>query len=324
VSRPTIALLGAGGTIAMTGPGDQATYAALGAADLKSLTAEVDIGAELLAHDVLNRPSASFTLTDVGLIAAAIDAATAFADGIVVTQGTDTLEETAFALSLLVHTEVPVVLTGAMRRHDQPGADGPANFVAAARVAASHAAAGLGVLVVFDDEIHAAPLVRKVHSFRTHAFSSAPFGPIGWVAEDRVRFALAPRLSLPLLTYTAGNPIVPIVEAGPGLEASVVEALAGAVDGLVLSLPGGGHIAAEAVECVSALAADIPIVFASRTGAGETLRHTYGFQGSEMDLIDHGLIPAGPLDGRKARILLQLLLAEGAAFGRVRNTFASL
>ncbi len=294
--------------------------------DAKALAAAIpqlsDIG-DIEARDLLAKPSASLTLEDLALIAKAATEAAQTANGVIVTQGTDTLEETAFALSILAQTQTPIVLTAAMRRADQPGADGPANLLAAARVAASQAARGKGVLVVMDDEIHAAPLIRKTHSFRTHAFSSLPFGPIGHVAEDRVRFALQPASSLPRLTYGGGAPVVPILEAGPGFERETIEALAAsAIDGLVLSLPGAGHVAAAAAPDLGRLAERIPVVFASRTGAGETLRASYGYPGGEIDLIARGLVPAQSLDARKARIALQLLLSDGGGVSRARETFA--
>ncbi len=324
-ATPLVTLLTTGGTIAMTAPGrGQGGTLALDGAALSAGVTGLEAIARVEVRNVLAKPSASFTLADLGAIAAAATDAARTSDGVVITHGTDTLEETAFALALLVRTETPLVLTAAMRRPDQLGADGPANLAAAIRVAASPAARGLGVLVVIDDEIHSGPLVRKAHSFRTHAFSSAPFGPIGWIAEDRVRIALAPSWDLPRLTYGGGAPVVPIIEAGPGLEPVVVEALAGIARGLVVALPGAGHVAADAVAPLAKLAAGRPVVFASRTGAGETLRASYGFGGGEIELIGKGLIPAGPLDGRKARILLQLLLAEGADVERVRTVFAGL
>lgn len=296
----------------------------LGADALVAALPQLQGIADIFAHDVLAKPSASLTLADLALIAKAAAEAAKSADGVVITHGTDTLEETAFALSLLVQIETPIVLTAAMRRADQPGADGPANLLAAARVAASGSARKKGVLVVIDDEIHAGPLIRKAHSFRTHAFSSLPFGPIGYVAEDRVRFALSPAAAPPPMSYGGGAPVVPIVEAGPGLERESVKALAaGAIDGLVLSLPGAGHVAAEVVPDLERLAERMPVVFASRTGAGETLRASYGYAGGEMDLIARGLIAAQGLDARKARIALQLLLSGGARQPDVRAIFQS-
>ena len=312
-------ILSAGGTIAMA----DASAPGLDAKALAAALPQLADIAEIETRDILAKPSASLTLEDIALVAASALEAAGEADGIVITHGTDTLEETAFALALLAQTQTPIVLTAAMRRADQPGADGSANLLAAARAAASEAARGKGTLVVMDDEIHAAPLIRKTHSFRTHAFSSAPFGPIGYVVEDRVRFALAPAAATPRLTYGGGAPVVPILEAGPGFERETLAAVAaGAIDGLVLSLPGAGHIAGNVAPDLGRLAARIPVVFASRTGAGETLRASYGYPGGEIDLIARGLIPAQSLDARKARIALQLLLSERADIALVRKTFA--
>ncbi|WP_395664956.1 asparaginase [Methylocella sp.] len=320
---PRVLVISTGGTIAMAAASpSQGGALRFGAQALVSAVPQLAETAEIETLDVVAKPSASLTLADQAAIArAAREAATRF-DGVVVTHGTDTLEETAFALALLTRVEAPIVLTAAMRRPDQPGADGPANLLAAARVAASRAARGLGVLAVFDDEIHSGPLLRKAHSFRPHAFASLPFGPIGHVAEGRVRVALRPATALPQLAFGAAPARVAILEVGPGFEAAAALALADVSDGLVLSLPGAGHVAADAAPALGALAARLPVVFASRTGAGETLRASYAYAGGEIDLIARGLIPAGPLDARKARVALQLLLSEGAARARVAEVFA--
>ena len=112
--------------------------------------------------------------------------------GVVVTQGTDTLEETAFQLDLMLDVRQPVVVTGALRNPALPGADGAANLLAAIRVAADPAATGLGVVVVMNDEVHAARLVSKTHTHKPSAFASPAAGPLGWIAEDRVRIVLRP------------------------------------------------------------------------------------------------------------------------------------
>jgi L-asparaginase len=320
--RPRLIILSTGGTIAMTKETVQGgATMPLSAANLIAVPHLADL-ADLEGRDILAKPSAEFTLADIATIADAATAAAKTGAGIVITHGTDTLEESAFALSVLVQGETPIVFTAAMRRPDQPSADGPANLLAASQVAISPASRGKGILVVADDEIHAGPLIRKAHSFRLHAFSSLPFGPIGYVAEERVRFALAPASHPPRLTYGGGAPVVPILEAGPGLETQTVEAFAaGAIDGLVVSLPGAGHAAAEAVPALAALAERIPVVFASRTGAGETLRGSYDYPGGEIDLIGRGLIPANALDARKARITAQLLLSDQADLAQIRAVF---
>lgn len=316
---PRIALLTTGGTIAMTAS-DKGAQLGAPPPFLEMLRRNLP-DFEVALTPVLARPSAGFTVADIAKIAHAASEAAKSHDGVVITHGTDVLEETAFALELLTRTETPIVLTGAMRLSNRPSADGDANLIAAARVAASQAARGKGVLVVFDDEIHWGSLAKKRHAFRTHAFSSEPLGPLGWVAEDRVRFVLAPQARLPHLAWGGRETVVPILEAGPGFEPEIIRQLP-RCDALVLSLPGAGHIADTTPALLGALS--MPVVFASRTGAGETLSKSYGYAGGEMDLISRGLIPAGYLDARRARIALAILLSNGASKEKVAEFFRAI
>lgn len=320
---PRLAILTTGGTIAMRATaGGPATLSGQGGDVLAAAPHLADL-AEVVHRDVLGIPSTSFSLDEFAAIVRATNEA-GDADGIVVTHGTDTLEETAFALELTATGGAPIVLTGAMRRFDQAGADGAANLEAAGLTALSPLSRDKGVLVTMDDEIHWGPLIRKVHAFRTHAFSSAPFGPIGWVVERTVRYALRPDIGYPKLELGPRAAVLPILEAGPGLEPEVVESLGAVADALILNLPGAGHMAGRAVAAAEALAKRIPVVFATRTGGGRTLASSYGFAGSETDLIARGLIPAGALDARKARILLMVLLSADAPRALVEATFAAL
>jgi L-asparaginase len=314
-----IALLTTGGTIAMraSDKGGQ-----LGAPPpFIDMLARTLPEVQVTLIPVLSRPSAGFSIADIAAIAAAAESAAATHDGVVITHGTDVLEETAFALELLTRTDTPIVLTGAMRLANQPSADGDANLIAACRVAGSAAARGKGVLVVFDDEIHWAPLAKKRHAFRTHAFSSEPFGPIGWVAEGRVRFTLTPEKRLPHLNWGGRETVVAILEAGPGLEPSLIQNFP-PCDALVLALPGAGHVADTVPALLEAM--PMPVIFASRTGAGQTLASSYGYAGGEMDLIARGLIGAGPLHARQARIALGILLSDGAVKKDIAAFFAGL
>lgn len=316
---PRIALLTTGGTIAMTASDKGAQLAA--PPPFVEMLAKNLPGIEVTLTPVLARPSAGFTIADIAGIAHAASEAAKTHDGVVITHGTDVLEETAFALELLTRTETPIVVTGAMRLANKPSADGDANLIAAVRVAASEAARGKGVLVVFDDEIHWGPLAKKRHAFRTHAFSSEPLGPLGWVAEDRVRFVLVPQTRLPHLAWGGRESVVPILEVGPGLEPDIIRQLP-KCDALVLSLPGAGHIADTTPALLAAL--PMPVVFASRTGAGETLSKSYGYPGGEMDLIARGLIPAKYLDARRARMALAILLSDGASKEDIAAFFGSI
>lgn len=322
VGRRCIALLSTGGTIAMTASSRGADIA-LSGADISAMVADAaDI--DLTVVEVFAKPSANIGLADMAHLAhiagqRALDGAV---DGIVIAHGTDTIEETAWGLDLMTQSSIPIVVTGAMRAADAPGADGLANLIAACQVAASPQARGLGVLVVLAEEIHAASLARKVRTFGPHAFSSEPMGPLGWVCEGRVRIVTRLTTPSPSLTLGSGRPVVPIVVVHAGFEPEVLELFeTGGVDGLVLCLPGGGHAPAVLAPTLERLAARIPVVFCTRTRGFETLRATYGYAGGEIDLIQRGLIAAGSLDGLKARCALALLLSQGAGQEAVRSFF---
>src|SRR3954452_8934920 len=190
-----------GGTIGMAGH-QGGVVSRLDAAQLvDSVPALGDLDVHLEVRDFLRVPSASLSFEDIVELTTA--AGGCAADGIVVVQGTDTLEETAFLIDLLWTGDSPVVVTGAMRNPSMAGADGPANLVAAVTVAASPAFRGLGALVAFDDQVHAARFVRKTHSTSTATFASPDAGPIGLMVEGRpVRVASVERRPVHRLTTT--------------------------------------------------------------------------------------------------------------------------
>lgn len=313
-----VALFTLGGTISMAGraAGD-GVVPRLGGADLAAaVPALSDLDTEVDIHDVEAVPSASLTFTQVlDLVDAASQAVEEGASGVVITQGTDTLEETAFLVDLLWAHSNPIVLTGAMRNPTLPGHDGPANLLAAVRVAGSAEARGLGALVVFNDEVHASRWVRKQHSTSTSTFVSPNAGPLGAVVEGRVRILARPPRRAPL-----PRPSSPRVEATRVAlhtvtlddDGTLLDGVAETHQGLVLAGFGVGHVSPPMASRLGALAEHIPVVLTSRTGAGSVLRHTYGAAGSEADLQRRGLLNAGMLDPYKARVLLRLLLASGA------------
>jgi L-asparaginase len=231
----------------------------------------------------------------------------------VVTQGTDTLEETAFLVDQVWPHPQPFVLTGAMRNPTLAGPDGPANLLAAARVACSPAARDLGALVVFKEEIHAARWVRKTHSTSTATFASPNAGPIGHVVEDRVRILTRPaRLdgvqgrAEPAALEATRVALYTVTLDDDGL---LLQGLADTHQGLVVAGFGVGHVPSALAPVLGELAARMPVVLTSRTGGGSVLRNTYRSVGSESDLLQRGLIDGGFLDPYKARVLLRLLLA---------------
>jgi L-asparaginase len=321
---PRVDVLSLGGTISSVDSGGKGVEPTLTGEALVADVPQIAEVAEVSAVSFRQAASGELTVEDLAELASEITARIDDgASGAVVTQGTDTIEETAFVLDLLVDREAPVVVTGAMRNPTLPGADGPANLLAAIQVATSEAARGIGAMVVFNDEIHAARFVRKTHTSNPATFRSDPVGPIGWISECIPRVVLRPeeqrKIKLPedaqdhsvaLLTMTLGDDgrLLPAIEQ-EGYAGLVIEAL------------GGGHVPSRMVEALTELVGKMPVILASRTGSGEVLRATYGFSGSETDLIERGLITAGPLDGLKSRLLLTLLLRSGATRKEIAQAF---
>lgn len=249
-------------------------------------------------------------------------------DGVVIVQGTDTIEETAFAMELLLNSEKPVVVTGAMRNPDMRGADGPANLVASIRVAASEACKGLGAMVVFNDGIYPALYTRKIHTQSTEAFAS-DFGPLGYLAEGRPSLRMRPiRRPIPWVQldsaeYTRTSCSAPIYSVPIGDDGRLLaHVLSSNCEGLILDGMGGGHCPTEMVDTLESIAQKIPVILASRIGRGDMLTSTYaGYPGSETSLLSKGLISAGILDGRKARILLILQILSGCSKDQIAESF---
>jgi L-asparaginase len=319
--RPRIAVFTLGGTIAMTDQGQGATPSLTAEALLAAVPGLDAVGAEIQVNDFRQLPGASLDHADLLALARTIDASDA--DGVVVTQGTDTIEEAAYLLDLVYSGDRPVVVTGAMRNAGMAGADGPANILAAVRVAASGAARGVGVTVVFGEEIHAARWVRKAHATSPTAFASYP-GPIGYVAEDTVALWSRPaRLPAAEVEASPARVRTAVATVGIGDDGATLEALGGVTDGLVVAAFGAGHVPGACVDALTELAARMPVVLASRTGAGPVLTRTYGFPGSESDLLARGLISAGTLEPAKARVLLHLLLLAGADRETIADRFAA-
>ncbi|MCU0984082.1 MAG: asparaginase [Acetobacteraceae bacterium] len=296
----------------------------LGAAELVAAVPALAEVAEIEARSPFRLPSPSLGADQVVAVAQEIMAGFALGfDGAVVVQGTDTIEESAFLLDVLVPGDRPVVVTGAMRGADAPGADGPANLLSACILAASAEARGLGTLAVLNYDIHAARFVQKSHTALPSAFLSPLVGPLGAMIERRPRiYARVARA--PTLDAALGPPRpVALLKWAMGDDGRLLQAVPDlGYAGLVVEGMGAGHVPAPVAPLLGAVAARIPVVLASRAMTGPVFTHTYGYDGGEIDLIARGLIPAGHLSGLKARLLLGLALRGGGGAAAVEAAFA--
>jgi len=303
---PRILVIATGGTIAGQSTGGQLTGAQIVTAvpELGSVARiEVEefsrVGSSAIGPDHwvrLTRRINEVFATDAGLA------------GIIVTHGTDTMEETAYFLHLTVSDDRPVVMVGSMRNSSAVSADGPANLLSAARVIRHPEAGGHGVLVVLNDEIHSARDVRKMDNNRVDTFVSREFGALGVVDTDEVVFRRTGMTrhttssELPLLPQTDELPRVPLVADFAGNDATLLRAAyEEGASAIVLQAFGGGRASPAARRVYAEIAAaGVPVVIASRVPEGRVMGTARG--------NEEGLAYAGDLPPHKARVLVMLAL----------------
>ena len=238
-------------------------------------------------------------------------------DGLVITHGTDTIEETAYLLDLVLTSDKPVVLVGAMRTISDPSWDGPGNLIAAARVAAAPASRGHGVLVVMDEQILAAREVRKMHTESSGSFGTPEFGPLGVVDDGVVIFRRAP---LPKpgwsdpqaesgLRVSRLDTNVELIQAYTGMHDRVVRRVfADGVRGLAVIGFGRGNVPPVIVPALAEAIQDGAIVTISSRCIAGRVRPRYGYDGGGLRLAEIGAVLAGDLSGAKARLLQMVAL----------------
>lgn len=229
-------------------------------------------------------------------------------EGVVITHGTDTLEETAYFLDITVQSDIPIVVTGAMRSSNELGADGPYNLISAVRVAASDRAVGKGVLVVMNDEIHTAKNVTKTHTSNIATFQSPQYGPIGIVSKRDVTFHHIPtvRESYKIKKVTKN---VILLKAYAGMDHSLIKAIHTIQpDGVVIEALGQGNLPPMIVpELKKLIHSGIPLVLVSRCFNGY-VQDVYNYEGGGRKLKELGVIFSNGLNGQKARLKLLVTL----------------
>ena len=304
---PTVVVLSTGGTIASTRSEEEGGFtSSLPGEQLVAAVPGLDQVALIEVQNVVNVGSTNMTPALWLEVSRRANAALEREEvvGVLVTHGTDTMEETAYFLDLTVASEKPVIMVGSMRAASEWDADGPRNLLNAAQVAVSNEARGKGTMVVLNGEIHAAREVTKTHSLSVETFDTPEFGALGVVDADGVRFYRAPlrRQSIPM----ASDVVLPTVDIIPnyaGSDGRLIRGLLkeGPVDGLVVDASGAGNIAAALFEAVrEAREQGVAVVITSRTHSGRVLPLYAGggggttLHGVGMRICRQPLGPEGP------------------------------
>ena len=232
-------------------------------------------------------------------------------DGVVITHGTDTLEETAYFLDTMKIPPIPIVLTGAMRSSNELGSDGVYNYLSALRVASDDKAADKGVLVVMNDEIHAAKYVTKTHTTNVSTFQTPTHGPLGLVMKQEILYfkTAEPRVRFDLDCIQG---LVPIISAYAGMTDELIDMLdLEHLDGLVIQAFGAGNVPKETAQKLETLLQKgIPVALVSRCFNG-IAEPVYAYQGGGVQLQESGVLFVKELNAQKARLKLLIALNAG-------------
>lgn len=325
--KPRIVLLATGGTIASRyDPKLGSTVASQRADELLGMLPQVADFAEIEVHDIATIPSYEMDLQFAFDLARRVREVLGRPEvaGVVVTHGTDTMEETCYLADLLLDSDKPAVFTGAQRAHDDPQSDGPLNLLNALRVAVSPSARGLGAMICFNAMIHAARDVTKVHASAVETFQSYEHGVLGEVDGVKVIIHRRPVLRQSFKVDRLEER-VDLFRLALGIDLRGLEAaIERGVAGLVIEGFGRGNGPSRLAELVRlATRKNIPVLITSRCPAGR-VQPVYGGGGGGRDLADAGGIFAGDLKGPKARLLLMVLLSGTEGGMRIAETVAAL
>ena len=316
-AQPVVALIATGGTIAMKiDPVKKAPVPALSGEDLLATVPDVAKYAKVEVNNVSNVPSDYMDPARWVQLTKVVQDTLARPEvaGVIVSHGTDTLEETAWWLDLTVQSDKPVVLIGAQRNASEPDFDGPGNLIGAVRIAIDPQARAKGVMLAMNSQINAARDVTKTHTSNVETFKSGDFGFLGVVDFDRVTFARTPQRRQFIALRTETMPEVEIVSMYGGADGRLLRsAVDNGAKGIVVQALGWGNMNIPMFSAVKyALSKNIPVVISTRVPNGRVLPN-YGWEGGGKTLVDAGAVMADDLSPAKARILLMLLLQSGVA-----------
>lgn len=308
----TVAIGTLGGTITMTKSTDSGGIkSTLSAEDLiSSVPGLQDMSLEIWQKTIANVASGSLDFDTVFTsLAWAKQQVEHGAQGVVLVQGTDTLEETSYLLDLYWPYAAPLVLTGAMRHPELAGADGAANLLAAIKVAVDIKSRGHGVFVVMNDEVHQARYVAKTHANAVDAFESPQTGPVGVVTENSLHIRRSPNERMLFPVPEDYDARVLLLESTLDESGEIYDWIPkSSYKGLVIAGFGSGHVPGSIASKIEKIINDMPVLVCSRTGRGTTTYKTYAYEGSEIDLQQKGALMGGFLSPRKARLLLSAMI----------------
>jgi len=314
-TKPVVVFIATGGTIAMKiDPVKHAPVPAISGEDLLATVPDVSKYATVEVKNVSNVPSDYMDPARWTALTRDVHAALARPEvaGVIISHGTDTLEETAYWLDLTVDSEKPVVLIGAQRNASESDFDGPRNLLNAVRIAVDPQSRGKGAVLAMNSQINAARDVTKTHTSSVETFKSGDFGFLGEVDFDRIVYWRAPLRHQHLEIKTENMPYVEIVPMYGGADGYMVKAaLDHGAKGLVIEGLGWGNVNKPMYAAIKdAIAKGTPVVITSRVPNGRVLPN-YGWEGGGKTLLDAGAVMGDDLSPQKARILLMLLLQAG-------------
>ena len=324
INLKKIAFISTGGTISMQA--DESGLAVPKAGGKELIDSLEDIKDEFIIEnfEFINIPSAHMSIENlIDLRKLILDINDKGYDGIVITHGTDTMEETAYFLDLTTDLNIPIVLTGSQRNLSAVSSDVALNIIDSIRVAGDDIAGEMGVLIVFSSEIIPARDATKTHRTRVDTFKSLEFGHLGTVDNDKVLWFRRPMIREYYGFGDIKNIEVDIVTSYLGADSrNIRNSIKGRVDGIILQGLGAGHIPEPMLEGIEeAIEKSIPVVLTSRTLRGRFLTDTYGFKGSEKYLRNLGLIFGEDLTSQKIRIKLMVLLSLGYSYEDIKYEF---
>lgn len=319
-----VVIIFTGGTISMRiDPTLHAAIPSLNSEEIMAMVTNIEKFAEIETINFGNLPSPHITPPIMMDLASIVKSNIDREDvtGVIVTHGTDTLEETAYLLDLVTNSEKPIIVVGAMRNSSELGYDGSSNLAASICTAISYRARNKGVLVVMNNEVNAASQVTKTNTLSLDTFKSPEFGPLGIVDNDEVIF-YRDIVSRQFIDTDVLENKVGLIKSVPGMESDVIDFYIDTkYKGIVIESLGRGNLPPAMLPGIKrAIENNIPVVTVSRCPTGRVL-DTYGYEGGGRNLRDMGVIFGGNLPGQKARIKLMLILGVTNELVQISDLF---